>query len=630
MLKPQKLEPIPEETLKVGQEILEPENLMRKIGEQYGELVKDEDFLSMYPKIGQPALSPALLALVSILQAQEHLSDRMAVRMVVTRIDWKYALHLPLCYKGFDASVLSEFRDRLISNKAERVIFDKVLEKMKAEDLLKGRAVQRTDSLMILSAVRKLNRLELVMETMRLALEEIAKEDIKFFQANIEKTWIETYAQRACSERIIKESGAKAETETQRLLVETGKNGFELIKILEQSETELQNLEKVVLLKKVWSQQYQIKENIISTTELAELAEPAEPAKILNGDSKKKEQTAKEKDIELTTSESRAKAKIKEMIESPHDEETRYTQKKGKEYRGYKLQLTEVASEEEVAIITDVEIVSASEYDGESLPNIHERLKEREILPETHLVDTGYVSGDAIVESRERGVELLGLIASNTTMTARENEGFSVENFQIDFENKQAICPNGNKQRAFSETVDGRGRKVFQILWNKEICQSCPFKDKCIQGKKLGRTIKISRNYKVIQQRRIEQKTDDFHNRYRRRAGVEATFSHLVCCMDARQTPYQGKNKTQLHFLLLAAGLNIKRAVYWQNGLRPLRKRSSRLEKISLAYFVNFQLGSFSYVFLLYCEVTFDFASSNLKVTAGEVCKLLKIIFSLA
>jgi transposase len=315
----------------------------------------------------------------------------------------------------------------------------------------------------------------------------------------------------------------------------------------------------------------------------------------------------------LTTSESRAKAKIKEMIESPHDEQTRYTQKRGKEYRGYKLQLTEVASEEQVAIITDIEIVSANEYDGESLPNIHQRLNEREILPQTHLVDTGYVSGDAIVESRERGVELLGPIASNTTMTARENEGFSVEDFQIDFENKQAICPNGNKQRCFSETVDGRGRKVFQILWNKEICQNCPFKDKCIQGKKLGRTIKISRNYKVIQQRRVEQKTDDFHNRYRRRAGVEATFSHLVSCMGARQTPYRGKNKTQLHFLLLAAGLNIKRAVNWDNGLRPQLKRSSRLQTLSLTCFFHFRLGSFSYVFLLYIDVTFDFASSNLK-----------------
>lgn len=594
MLKPQKLEPIPEETLKIGQEILEPENIMRKIGEQYYEIVKDEDFISMYPRIGQPALSPARLALVSILQAQEHLSDRMAVRMVATRIDWKYALHLPLSYKGFDASVLSEFRERLISNKAERLVFDKVLEKMKTEGMLKGRAVQRTDSLMILSAVKKLNRLELVMETMRLALEEIAIQDMGWFEKNIPKGWIETYAERAQSERIIKERGVKAESETQKLLIETGHNGFRLVQIIEQSNIALKQLPKVILLEKVWSQQYQIRPDSSLITE------PTEPP---NNNSRKNQVEVEEKTIELSTSESREKAKIKEMIESPHDEEVRYTQKRGKEYRGYKLQLTEIASEEEVAIITDIEIVKASEYDGESLPNIHQRLKDREILPETHLVDTGYVSADAIVESQEREVELLGPIAANTTLTARENQGYSVENFSIDFENKKAICPNGQMQRCFSETVNGNGRKVFQILWSKEVCQNCPFKDKCIQGKKLGRTIKISRNYKVIQQRRIEQKSDDFHNRYRRRAGVEATFSHLVCCLFARQTPYQGKNKTQLHFLILAAGLNIKRAVNWDNGLRPERKRSSRLQNLSLVTFFYVQLGLISYAVLL----CFDF-----------------------
>ncbi len=61
---------------------------------------------------------------------------RRYAAMVVTRIDWKYALHLPLTYRGFDVSVRSEFRERLIKNKAQRLIFDRVLEKMKAEGFL--------------------------------------------------------------------------------------------------------------------------------------------------------------------------------------------------------------------------------------------------------------------------------------------------------------------------------------------------------------------------------------------------------------------------------------------------------------------------------------------------------------
>ena len=95
-LKPQPLGPIPEETYKLGQQLLAEDDVMRRIGEQYAEIVRDEDFAQMYSHTGQPGLSPARLALVSVLQAMEHISDRQAIAMVRTRIDWKYALHLPL------------------------------------------------------------------------------------------------------------------------------------------------------------------------------------------------------------------------------------------------------------------------------------------------------------------------------------------------------------------------------------------------------------------------------------------------------------------------------------------------------------------------------------------------------
>jgi transposase len=120
MLKPQPLGPIPEETLNLGHTLLDEDNLYRKIGDEYAELIKDEDFASMYSNTGQAAYSPARLSLVTVLRAMEHLSDRVALRMVRTRIDWKYALHLPLEDDGFDASVLSEFRSRLVNNQAEQ------------------------------------------------------------------------------------------------------------------------------------------------------------------------------------------------------------------------------------------------------------------------------------------------------------------------------------------------------------------------------------------------------------------------------------------------------------------------------------------------------------------------------
>ncbi len=131
MLKPRPLGPVPEDTRILGRALLDENNLYRKIGDEYAELVKDEDFASMYSKTGQPGYSPARLSMVIVLQAMEHLSDRVAVGMVRTRIDWKYALHLPLEDDGFDASVLSEFRSRLLSHQAERKFFDALIETLK-------------------------------------------------------------------------------------------------------------------------------------------------------------------------------------------------------------------------------------------------------------------------------------------------------------------------------------------------------------------------------------------------------------------------------------------------------------------------------------------------------------------
>jgi hypothetical protein len=88
-LKPKPLPPIPQDTRQVAQQIYPPEHLLRRLGEEYAEVLRDEDFADLYPPTGQPALSPALLALVTVLQAIEHCSDRLAAQMVRSRIDWK-------------------------------------------------------------------------------------------------------------------------------------------------------------------------------------------------------------------------------------------------------------------------------------------------------------------------------------------------------------------------------------------------------------------------------------------------------------------------------------------------------------------------------------------------------------
>jgi transposase len=137
-------------------------------------LFTDDAFLALFPTCGQPAQPPWQLALATILQYAEGLSDRQAAHAVRSRIDWKYVLRLELTDPGFDASVLSEFRSRLLAGSAEYLLFDTLLSWCRDRQLVKARGRQRTDSTHILAAVRALNRIEVVGDTMRHALNTLA------------------------------------------------------------------------------------------------------------------------------------------------------------------------------------------------------------------------------------------------------------------------------------------------------------------------------------------------------------------------------------------------------------------------------------------------------------------------
>src|SRR5512146_2268510 len=164
---------LPDETARLARKICKKpsDQLYLTIGDQLTNLFAGIDFAPLYASDGKPALSPNLLAMVCVLQALDNLSDRQAADAVRLRIDWKYALHLPLDYTGFDASDLSEFRERLLAQGLGQSMFETVLQRLRALDLLHKGGLQRTDATRLLAATRLLNRVEFVAETMRLALE---------------------------------------------------------------------------------------------------------------------------------------------------------------------------------------------------------------------------------------------------------------------------------------------------------------------------------------------------------------------------------------------------------------------------------------------------------------------------
>jgi transposase len=113
-LQPMEIAPVPDETARVARAAFPKGNVWLNLRDELGTIYCDEMFADLYPKRGQPAEAPWRLALVLVMQFADGLSDRQAAEAVRSRIDWKYALALELTDPGFDSTVLSEFRTRLV------------------------------------------------------------------------------------------------------------------------------------------------------------------------------------------------------------------------------------------------------------------------------------------------------------------------------------------------------------------------------------------------------------------------------------------------------------------------------------------------------------------------------------
>jgi transposase len=192
-LHPRSVDPVPEETARVAKAAFPKGTTYMTMRDELGAIFEDEDFAHLFPRRGQPAMAPWRLALVTIMQFAEGLSDRQTADAVRARIDWKYALSLEFDDPGFDASVLSEFRSHLLEGGSETLLFDHLLNRYREMGLVKARGKQRTDSTHILAVVRGLNRLELVGETMRHTLDVLSTVAPEWLRHHVRPEWVERY-----------------------------------------------------------------------------------------------------------------------------------------------------------------------------------------------------------------------------------------------------------------------------------------------------------------------------------------------------------------------------------------------------------------------------------------------------
>jgi transposase len=535
-----KPDPIPEETARVARAAFPDGTLYLRVREALDVIYSDEDFADLLPTRGQPAEAPWRLALVTIFQFAERLSDRAAATAVRGRIDWKYALSLELTDPGFDHTVLSEVRTRLLSGGAERRLLDLLVQCARDRGLLKVRGRQRTDSTHVLAAVRVLNRVELVTETMRHALTVLAALAPEWLRAPGRPEWVKR------SERRPEDDGVPSQQAERQALTETvGQDGLEILVAVDADEAPswLRDLPTLRVLRSVWIQNYLVVETVVGWRTAKEGLPPA--ARFIN---------------------------------SPYDLDAHDARQHTTSWVGSKVHVTETCEDDTPNLITNVATTPGPVADGAVTPDIHQDLAERDLLPGCHVVDTGYLDAELLVSSpNQYGVDLLGPTRKDDHWQARDGQGFDAQGFTINWDDENATCPAGRTSISWTPAIDKRRNHVVTIKFSTKACGPCPLRAQCTRSRKASArrtiTVRPQEQYRALQAARERETTAAYAKEYARRAGVEGTLSQAVRRSGLRRSRYVGLPRTHLGHVLIATAVNFVRIGEWLAGTPRAKTR---------------------------------------------------------
>jgi transposase len=550
-LKPTPIEPVPEQTAQIARAAFPTGNAYLKLRDELGTLYGDEDFAQLFPRRGQSALPPWRLALVTILQFRENLSDRQAAQAVRARIDWKYLLGLELSDPGFDYSVLCEFRARLIAGNAEMELLERMLGQCRAQGLLKAGARQRTDATHVLASIRVVDRLELIGETLRAALNEIATLAPQWLQGVAPPVWHDLYDKRVENTRL-----PRRDKEREQYARTVGEDGFTLLALLQAPTAPpgLDKLPKVAALRTAWSQHFE------------RTPSPAEGPP----------------SVRLKTS--REAAQAPEKIESPYDTEARYRSKSAMHWTGFMVHLSETCEDDSVHLITHVHTTAADVHEAMCTQDIHEGLREKDLVPPAHFVDAAYVSAELLVGSRtDFGIDLAGPPPGNSTWQTKVQGAFTNEQFTIDWAQRVVHCPQGVASAAWRDYLGKEGKPYHLVQFPKHVCAVCPVRALCTKAKENPRQLLLHSQavHEALHAARQRLSSEDGWKLYARRAGIEGTLSQAVRAFGLRRTRYRGLAKTSLQHVATAAAMNVERLTAWLSGQPREKTRTSRFARLA-------------------------------------------------
>lgn len=539
----QNIDPVPAQTVLVAKAAFPKGNHYMLLRDKLGTIYDDALFADLFSQRGQPAQAPWQLALVTLMQFAENLSDRQAADAVRSRIDWKYMLGLELTDPGFDFSLLSEFRQRLLAGEAQERLLNHLLVVCQEQKWLKTTTKQRTDSTYVLARIRAMNRLECVVETMRFALNTLAQLLPDWLAPHLRPEWPQRYGPRADEFHL-------PHTQQKRLAYagQIGQDGLDLMASIEMAPQAavLWQVPAVDILRRVWIQQFRIVDgNLLWRVENQDELPPSA-----------------------------------QLINSPYDLEARFSRKHAHTWVGYKVHLSELCDENQPHLITQVATTTSTASDLEVLPQIHQGLADKSLSPRQHLVDTGYMSAEMLVESQQTyQVDLVGPARGDYRWQAQAGEGFAAADFELNWTSQQATCPQGHLSQYWAERQE-KGQPRVLIRFSQKDCRPCKFRSKCTQSKRRSLKLRADTHYAALQTARQREQQTDWVGLYHQRAGIEGCLSQGVRGFGLRQSRYIGLAKTHLQNVLIATAINLHRIVNWLEEVPLARTRHAAFIKL--------------------------------------------------
>jgi hypothetical protein len=490
------------------------------------------------PTQGRPANEPVIMLGLCVLQFLERMPDRQAMEHLKYHLGWKLALNVELQQDCFHPTSLCYFRQRLLDHDLSHLAFQSILDGLQEAALVRKRSPQRLDSTHVLGLVAHMSVLERVRQTLRLALEDL---ESTLEQSALPSFWVTIW------ERYV-ESQPDFRAKVEVLKAKLAQCGQDIAMVLAWIKTlpqDLAQLPKLKLLEQVFAENFELTQ------------EEVKPLKKHGA----------------------------RVVRNPHDPEAQWCTKSSgdakKEWVGYKVQVAETVAEEGVIcqkgeptaqFLSSMYTQNATSSDEAGMGAVLENQRKSGLdTPKELYTDGAYISGRQIALAQQEGRELLGPAQASPA----KNKAYGSEAFTVDIQKRSALCPAGKTSTQFSRLEEQSSGKVnFRIEFGRQ-CHDCPMRKDCISPGQKHRTLVVGEYHEALQARRLEQQTEAFKERVKRRNAIEGSHSELVRAHGLRKARYRGLAKVSLQNQLIGAACNAKRwlrRLAWEMACKALHK----------------------------------------------------------